>query len=196
MFKWKITSALKIPIEWLFFQTPQTVSRCTLLGTNISFSKGTFEDDFRFPKVEHVSSLEGIKSFQGEFCTFQSFEANQIQNVVNRRSDFRLFIWRFVRIRYHGINRHEIPPFVEYVGHFGPTTNHSQNPSWEEKHPNTQLVKRNSHESRTQEKAVSFCLPLRAPVLVNVLKGLKQTSPSCYHRLAMECTLLTKGIGE
>lgn len=55
------------------------------------------------------------------------------------------------------------------------------------------LVQRNSHESgRTQEKAVSFCLPLRAPVLVNVLKGLKQTLPSCYHRLAMECTLLTK----
>ena len=32
----------------------------TLLGTNISFSQGMFEDDFPFPKVGYVSSLEGI----------------------------------------------------------------------------------------------------------------------------------------
>ena len=31
----------------------------TFLGTNISPQKGTFEDDFSFPKVGYVSSLEG-----------------------------------------------------------------------------------------------------------------------------------------
>ena len=31
----------------------------TLLGTNISFSQGMFEDDFPFAKVRYVSSLEG-----------------------------------------------------------------------------------------------------------------------------------------
>ena len=33
---------------------------CTLLGTNISFSQGMFEDDFPFPKVGYVTFLEGI----------------------------------------------------------------------------------------------------------------------------------------
>ena len=32
----------------------------TLLGTNISFSQGRFEDDFAFPKVGYISSLEGV----------------------------------------------------------------------------------------------------------------------------------------
>ena len=32
----------------------------TLLGTNISPEKSIFEDDFPFPKVGYVSSLEGI----------------------------------------------------------------------------------------------------------------------------------------
>ena len=36
------------------------VARNTLLGTNISSQKGTFEDDFPFPRVGYVSSLEGI----------------------------------------------------------------------------------------------------------------------------------------
>ena len=31
----------------------------TLQGTNISHFKGTFEDDFSFPQVGYVSSLEG-----------------------------------------------------------------------------------------------------------------------------------------
>ena len=31
----------------------------TLLGTNISPTNGTFEDDFSFPKVGYVNSLEG-----------------------------------------------------------------------------------------------------------------------------------------
>ena len=34
------------------------------LGTNISPSKGTIEDDFPFPKVGYVSSLEGILWFK------------------------------------------------------------------------------------------------------------------------------------
>ena len=38
-------------------ETPQEGS--TLLETNISPKKGTFEDDFPFPKVGYVSSLEG-----------------------------------------------------------------------------------------------------------------------------------------
>ena len=33
----------------------------TLLGTNISPQKGTFEDDFPFPQVWYVNSLEGIQ---------------------------------------------------------------------------------------------------------------------------------------
>ena len=33
--------------------------RFTFLGTNISHSKGTFEDDFPFPQVGYVNSLEG-----------------------------------------------------------------------------------------------------------------------------------------
>ena len=32
---------------------------CTLQGTNISPQKGPFEDDFPFPKVGYVNSLEG-----------------------------------------------------------------------------------------------------------------------------------------
>ena len=32
----------------------------TLMGTNISFSPGMFEDDFPFPEVGYVSSLEDI----------------------------------------------------------------------------------------------------------------------------------------
>ena len=36
--------------------------RTTLLGTNISLQKGTFEDDFPFPQVGYVTSLEGIPS--------------------------------------------------------------------------------------------------------------------------------------
>ena len=32
----------------------------TLLGTNISPFKGTFEDDVPFPQVGYVSSTEGI----------------------------------------------------------------------------------------------------------------------------------------
>ena len=31
----------------------------TFLGTNISFSPGTFQDDFPIPQVGYVSSLEG-----------------------------------------------------------------------------------------------------------------------------------------
>ena len=34
----------------------------TLQGTNISHQKGTFEDDFPFPKVGYVSSLESIRN--------------------------------------------------------------------------------------------------------------------------------------
>ena len=34
-----------------------------LLGTNISFSQGMFEDDFPFPKVGYVNFLEGIQFF-------------------------------------------------------------------------------------------------------------------------------------
>ena len=37
-----------------------TLKKNTLQGTNISPIKGTFEDDFPFPKVGYVSSLEGI----------------------------------------------------------------------------------------------------------------------------------------
>ena len=32
----------------------------TLQGTNISPKNGTFEDDFPFPQVGYVNSLEGI----------------------------------------------------------------------------------------------------------------------------------------
>ena len=35
-------------------------SRYTLQGTNISRFQGTFEDDFPFPQVGYVNSLEGI----------------------------------------------------------------------------------------------------------------------------------------
>ena len=35
-------------------------TRFTLLGTNISPTNGTFEDDFSFPKEGYVNSLEGI----------------------------------------------------------------------------------------------------------------------------------------
>ena len=38
----------------------------TLLQTNISPSQGTFEDDFPFPQVGYVSSLEG-SAFSGPF---------------------------------------------------------------------------------------------------------------------------------
>ena len=37
-----------------------TLKKNTLQGTNVSPIKGTFEDDFPFPKVGYVSSLEGI----------------------------------------------------------------------------------------------------------------------------------------
>ena len=37
---------------------PNSRNLYKLLGTNISFSQGMFEDDFPFPKVGHVSSLE------------------------------------------------------------------------------------------------------------------------------------------
>ena len=40
----------KIPRIW----------RRTLQGTNISPKNGIFEDDFPFPKVGYVNSLEGI----------------------------------------------------------------------------------------------------------------------------------------
>ena len=36
----------------------------TLLGTNISPLKGTFEDDFPFPKVGYISFVEGIHCFR------------------------------------------------------------------------------------------------------------------------------------
>ena len=42
----------------------------TLLGTNISPQKGTFEDDFPYPKVGYVSSLEG-KYFLGSWLPRQ-----------------------------------------------------------------------------------------------------------------------------
>ena len=37
--------------------------RDTLQGTNISPKNGTFEDDFPFPQVGYVNSLEGIFCF-------------------------------------------------------------------------------------------------------------------------------------
>ena len=36
------------------------INKCTLQGTNISRFQGTFEDDFPFPQVGYVNSLEGI----------------------------------------------------------------------------------------------------------------------------------------
>ena len=41
------------------FQSGVRFLRPTLQGTNISPKKLDFEDDFPFPKVGHVSSLEG-----------------------------------------------------------------------------------------------------------------------------------------
>ena len=36
--------------------------RCTLQGTNISPTKGSWEDNFRFPQVGYVSPVEGKSS--------------------------------------------------------------------------------------------------------------------------------------
>ena len=109
------------------------------------------------------------------------------QNVVKQRFDFRLFIWWFLRIRYQ-VNHHWGKCLVIFSNH-----QPFANPTWQGETPKRPAgPTKFARITGAQEKAVSFCLPLRAPVLVNVLKGLKQTSPSCYHRLAMECTLLTK----
>ena len=43
----------------------------TLQGINISHSKGTFEDDFPFPQVGYVNSLEG-RLFMNELMTWDS----------------------------------------------------------------------------------------------------------------------------
>ena len=42
-----------------------TIEECTLQGTNISPQKWHFEDDFPFPKVGYVNSLEGIQRRTG-----------------------------------------------------------------------------------------------------------------------------------
>ena len=54
----------KSPKRWALrrFMGPFISAMVTLLGTNISLQKGTFEDDFPFPQVGYVSSLEGTYS--------------------------------------------------------------------------------------------------------------------------------------
>jgi len=44
-----------------------TVFKSTLLGTNISHFKGTFEDDFPIPQVGYVNSLVGSLVLQSFF---------------------------------------------------------------------------------------------------------------------------------
>ena len=52
--------------------------RCTLQGTNISPTKGSWEDIFRFPQVGYVSPLEG-----------KSSTTRLIENVVRPSEAFR-----------------------------------------------------------------------------------------------------------
>ena len=49
-----------VPFGRCHYIKPTQTWSTTLLGTNISPQKGTFEDDFPFPQVGYASSLEGI----------------------------------------------------------------------------------------------------------------------------------------
>ncbi len=53
----------------LDLQSMSHLCTSTLLGTNISHPKGTFEDDFSFPKVGYVSSQECILQNKRMFST-------------------------------------------------------------------------------------------------------------------------------
>ena len=46
-----------------FMLSSEMAFQNTLLGTNISHTNGTFEDDFPFPVVGYVSCLEGIPTY-------------------------------------------------------------------------------------------------------------------------------------
>ena len=57
-----IGSYLKLPLS--------VINGLTLQGTNISPEKCTFEDDFPFPQVGYVNSLEGITPINWFPCGF------------------------------------------------------------------------------------------------------------------------------
>ena len=61
----------------------------TLLGIKISFSQGKLEDDFTFPKVGYISSLEGSSQIQIEVDS--SFELFRLVNSTGTFSQKTFF---------------------------------------------------------------------------------------------------------